>query len=177
MIKPIVTVCVTSLLLLVLSYPAAGQAQWRGPVDGGPLHPAGMPIAPDNLPANNSTNSAEPPGRNELQEIPAKYCGMFYLIGKDADDSGVVEHFALAKAFGKIGATQVTLAGGEILKVKRITQVERSQTKGILIWFEKTDFAWGITELPDSTLSIMQIDVHLKKRTTTFIVSQNNPPQ
>jgi len=114
--------------------------------------------------------SAEPPDRIKLPEIPAKYCETYYLHGQDSNDCGEVEQFSPAKAFGRIEAKQVRLAGGELLKIKSINQMERG---GLLIRFEKIDFCWGLIEMPDSTLRIMQVDIHLKKRTTTFIVSQN----
>ena len=114
----------------------------------------------------------ETPVVTELPEIPAKYCGAFYLHGKDDNDSGVIKQFSPAKAFGRIEAKRITLDGEEPLTVKSITQIDRSSLKGILMRFEKKDFAWGITEMPDSTLRIMQIDVHLKLPATTFIVSQ-----
>ena len=117
--------------------------------------------------------SAEMPVITELPEIPAKYCGTYYLHGKMKTDGGEIEQVSPAKPFGKIETKQVTLDGGEFLSIKSIKQIEMSsiQGKGILIWFEKTDFLWSIREMPDSTLQIMQTDVHHKKPTTTFIVS------
>ena len=127
--------------------------------------------------------SAEPPVMTELPEIPAKYCGTFYLHGK-IDPDGKFDHFSPAKPFGRIEAKQVMFDDGKLLKITTIEQTEMdSRWSGnlqhqqvIIVRFEETDFTWAIGAGPDSTFSIAQSVFNwdpTKMRVTMFIVSQN----
>ena len=96
-------------------------------------------------------------------------------------DGGATASFAPAKPFARIETNQVVLDDGQVLKVTKFVQMESpirfaGQSPHMnIVKFEKSDFAWGFIEMPDSTLRIMQTS--LKKLGTSFIVSQNKDRQ
>ena len=107
----------------------------------------------------------ETPGITNLPEIPAKYCGTYYLhnmIGA----SGRPETVSPAKAYGRIEAKQITLESRQPLKVLSVKQTLFPDLSGnpshpslapfIMIQFEQSDLGLGIMELPDSALGITQ---------------------
>jgi len=127
--------------------------------------------------------SAETPTVTEFQEIPAKYCGVYYLHEKTLPDVGWTrEIFSPAKPFASIEARRITLNGGKRLKVTTIRQmVAPGLNNGqpqLIIHFEKTDFYWGISEKPDSKFAIIQTANNpprlepAQMQATIFLVSQ-----
>ena len=129
-----------------------------------------------------AAGSAELPVATELPEIPAKYCGTYYLHKQTVPDVGWKgEDFSPAKPFARIEAKRIILDGGKTLKITRITKlVAKGLSDGQPIYnvqFEKADFGWGIKEAPDAKLTIIQTSpepyMHLDKmQATIFLVSQ-----
>ena len=131
----------------------------------------------------------EPPVVTKLAEIPAQYCGTYYLHETTtfAQDGGrpEPEHFLPAKPFGRIEAKQITLGDGKLLKVTEVNQMMIAQLNGgrpqLIVKFEKTDLTWSISERPNSKLTIAQADfnphqnrIKIKNMAATiFKVSQN----
>ena len=122
----------------------------------------------------------EPPIVTELAEIPAQYCGIYYLHGTGSVEAGM-EFFSPTKPFGRIEARLITLGGGKPLKVASIQRTVLPSRDGsaqktvINIQFEQVDFTWGLSELPDSKLAILQTVFNLdskKMQGTMFVVSQ-----
>lgn len=152
----------------VIRLAADPQPQLRTPPDGAGSPGGGRPAF------------AELPVVTQLQEIPAQYCGTYYLHGKASPDAGM-EQFSAAQPFGKIAAKQITLADGKLLKVTSIQQTVLPKRDGaaqktlINIQFEQADFTWGIGEMPDSKLAIVQTGFSAdpqKMQGTMFVVSQ-----
>ena len=142
--------------------PFLTTASGMAPVGGGPLAPA------------------EPPVVTELSEIPAQYCGTYELHGTGSVEGGM-EYFSPTKPFGRIEARLITRSGGQQLKVVSIQQTVLPSREGgaqktvINIQFEQADFTWGISEMPDSKLAILQTVFNLdskKMQGTMFVVSQ-----
>ena len=122
----------------------------------------------------------EPPVVTELAEIPAQYCGIYYLHGTGSVEAGM-EYFSPTKLFGRIAARLIALGGGQQLKVASIQRTVLPSRDGgaqktvINIQFEQADFTWSISEMPDSKLAILQTVFNLdskKMQGTMFIVSQ-----
>ena len=104
---------------------------------------------------------AEPPAVVELPEIPAQYCGTFYLHEKQSKP-GQTERVAPAQALGKIEAHQVLLEGAHRLKVAAIQQTifpgrDGKPVPSIVVRFAQTNLMWGVAAMPDSSLGIMQL--------------------
>ena len=104
---------------------------------------------------------AEPPAVVELPEIPAQYCGTFYLHEKQSKP-GQTERVAPAQALGKIEAHQVLREGAHRLKVAAIQQTifpgrDGKPVPSIVVRFAQTNLMWGVAAMPDSSLGIMQL--------------------
>jgi len=133
------------------------------------------------LPVGGAASAAtEPPVVTELAEIPTQYCGTYYLYGTGSVEAGM-EYFSPTKPFGRIAARLITLCGGQPLKVASIQRTVLpghdggAQKTVINIQFEQADFTWGISEMPDSKLAILQTVFNLdskKMQGTMFVVSQ-----
>ena len=133
------------------------------------------------LPVGGAASAAtESPVVTELAEIPAQYCGIYYLHGTGSVEAGM-EYFSPTKLFGRIGARLIMLDGGKQLKVASIQRTVLPSRDGsaqktvINIQFEQVDFTWGLSELPDSKLAILQTVFNLdskKMQGTMFVVSQ-----
>ena len=105
--------------------------------------------------------SAEPPAVIELPEIPAQYCGTFYLHEKQSKP-GQTERVVPPQALGKIEAQQVLLEGAHRLKVVSIQQTifpgrDGKPVPSIVVRFAQTNLMWGVAAMPDSSLGIMQL--------------------
>ena len=105
--------------------------------------------------------SAEPPAVVELPEIPAQYCGTFYLHEKQSKPSQT-DRVVPAQALGKIEAHQVLLEGTHRLKVASIQQTifpgrDGKPVPSIVVRFAQTNLMWGVAAMPDSSLGIMQL--------------------
>jgi len=133
------------------------------------------------LPVGGAAPAAtEPSVVTELAEIPAQFCGTYYLHGTGSMEAGM-EYFSPTKPFGRIAARLITLCGGQPLKVASIQRTVLpghdggAQKTVINIQFEQADFTWGISEMPDSKLAILQTVFNLdskKMQGTMFVVSQ-----
>ena len=121
----------------------------------------------------------ESPVVTELAGIPAQFCGTYELQGTGNVESGM-EYFSPAQPFGRIEARRITLSGGRQLKVASIQRTVfpgrdgAAQKTMINLQFEQVDFAWGISEMADSKLAILQTVFNLdskKMQGTMFVVS------
>jgi hypothetical protein len=114
---------------------------------------------------------------DKLREIPAKYCGEFFLherqegLGITARPSELISP---ATAFCRIGPREVKLTSGEILSLTQITQpnLNGAWNPSLQVGFVSSSGRqcdWFFMEKPDFTLDIIQYNVHGQGNAPTYL--------